>query len=267
MDGYWSLVGFTILAQAAAGLMMLCPLADNKPESRTPALVAVVLLAVAAVLSMAHLSSPLRSVFTILNVQDSWLSREIVCLGLFGAASLMVYWKQQTLWRWLAAVTGLLLVVSMGNVYVLPAVVTWNSWLTVAAFVTTALLLGASLGLCLKLMQNRTQPDNIRSALLGWYPPLLVLALVARMTIVPLQALQLAPASPCLYAVATHVFLSMLGAALGVLLLVRHRLRSAEPACPCGYTVLAIGSTVLIFVGEVIGRALFYAAYITPGLN
>lgn len=267
MEGYWSLVGFTILAQAAAGLMMLCPFIADESESRTQGIVAVALLAMSAGLSLAHLSDPVRSVFTILNILDSWLSREIMCLGLFGGSTLIAIIKPQAAWRWLSAVTGLLFVFVMGNVYVLAAVPTWNSWLTVAAFMTTALLLGASLGLCLTLLQHRANPDSIRNVLLGWYPPLLILALAMRMALVPLQSMQLAPANPCLYGIATHVVLSTLGAALGVLLLTRHRLRSAEPSCPCGYSVLAVVSTLLVFGGEVTGRALFYASYMTAGLN
>ena len=76
MEG-WSLVIFTILGQASAGmLMLLSPFANRTADdSRTKAWVACILLGAGALASLGHLSDPAVSFYTITNVGTSWLSR------------------------------------------------------------------------------------------------------------------------------------------------------------------------------------------------
>ncbi len=268
MEGYWSLVVFTILGQAAAGIMMLSPFMCRTQDTRLHAGTAIVLLAAGALMSLGHLGDPLISFLTISNIGASWLSREIVSLGLFGAATLGFFILRAGWLHWLAGLLGLLFVIVMGNVYVIPAVHFWHSQLTVLSFVSTALLLGAGTALLLSILANRKDGEAIKTIALGGYPPVLLLALGCRLLILPLQLLRQDPATLCEYGIALHIALSFAGAALGALLLVRHSLRTGGTlgACPCGFTCLAIASTVLIWAGEITGRALFYAGFTWFGM-
>lgn len=85
MHGYWSLVIFTLLGQAAAGMLILSFFSRTADTSRAKAWAACILLGVGALASLEHLSDPTVSFYTITNVETSWLSREILFVGLFGA--------------------------------------------------------------------------------------------------------------------------------------------------------------------------------------
>ena len=265
MEGYWSLVGFTILAQTAAGIMIWSPVAGPKADSCMQAMAALVLLGAGALCSLAHLSAPEASFYTIFNVLDSWLSREIACLGLFGAATLLVLIKKTAPLQWLAAAAGLLLVIVMGNVYTIQAVNAWNSCLTVIAFVCATLILGASANFCLALLRQRGNETHFNGVVLGWYPALITLAMAARLAVLPLQALRQDPAKLCLYGLVTQVLLTLLGVSLATLFVTRSRL-AQQGGTTCSAS-LALAGTLLIVAAEVIGRALFYAGYMTFGLG
>lgn len=137
MEGYWSLVIFTILGQASAGmLMLLSPFANRTADdSRTTAWVACILLGAGALASLGHLSDPAVSFYTITNVGTSWLSREILFVGLFGAGLLLWLITLNAWIRWLTSFLGLGLVYVMSRVYTLPTVPFWN---TLATFWTSS---------------------------------------------------------------------------------------------------------------------------------
>jgi anaerobic dimethyl sulfoxide reductase subunit C len=160
----WPLVIFTILGQAAAGLtfFLLGPLfllPDLATDSRLRAtrlaacLAVLALIGVAALFSLLHLSRPGRAARALANAGSSWLSREILALVLFGAATagLAVFaWRAPSS---MAAVTLAVLalaeagalVYSMARLYTQPAVPDWNTPASAAAFLGTTLLLGPML--------------------------------------------------------------------------------------------------------------------------
>ena len=71
MHGYWSLVIFTLLGQAAAGMLILSFFSRTADTSRAKAWVACILLGVGALASLEHLSDPTVSFYTITNVGTS----------------------------------------------------------------------------------------------------------------------------------------------------------------------------------------------------
>lgn len=89
MHGYWSLVIFTLFGQAAAGVLTPPFFSRTADTSRAKAWVACILLGVGASASLEHLSDPTVSFYMITNVGTSWLSREILFVGLFGTGLLL----------------------------------------------------------------------------------------------------------------------------------------------------------------------------------
>ncbi|MBN1650937.1 MAG: 4Fe-4S dicluster domain-containing protein [Bacteroidales bacterium] len=75
-------------------------------------------LVLAGVLSLGHLGKKLRAWRVILNIRNSWLSREILAYSLFvPAASLWLYYPRQNELGLIATILGLLILVAIDNIY------------------------------------------------------------------------------------------------------------------------------------------------------
>ena len=240
MHGYWSLVIFTLLGQAAAGMLILSFFSRTADTSRAKAWAACILLGMGALASLEHLSDPTVSFYTITNVGTSWLSREILFVGLFGAGLLLWLITLNAWARRLAAILGLAFVYVMSRVYTIPTVPFWNSLFTYWLFLATSLLLGSSLLLFMDALAARKDPEKKAALLLGWYPVFIVLTLL------------------------------LFGAALGPLLLIRNGVNEMLPGacrtCPCPLWIRAGIILLLVVAGEVCGRALFYSGYTWFGM-
>ncbi len=150
----FSLVAFTILAQMAVGAMwILCTLQISSiSDARSPSIAVAVLacMALALAASLFHLGSPANAWRALANWRSSWVSREILFALLFAAASALfaglglLRSNASTPAALLAALAGVALVYSMSRAYRLRTVPAWNTPLTLASFVLTALSLGAS---------------------------------------------------------------------------------------------------------------------------
>ena len=267
MHGYWSLVIFTLLGQAAAGMLILSFFSRTADTSRAKAWVACILLGVGALASLEHLSDPTVSFYTITNVGTSWLSREILFVGLFGAGLLLWLITLNAWARRLAAILGLAFVYVMSRVYTIPTVPFWNSLFTYWLFLAASLLLGSSLLLFMDALAARKDPEKKAALLLGWYPVFIVLAFILQMLVIPLQLL-LAQSPFSTYLLAWHLTLLLFGAALGPLLLIRNGVKEMLPdACrACPLWIRAGIILLLIVAGEVCGRVLFYSGYTWFGM-
>jgi anaerobic dimethyl sulfoxide reductase subunit B (iron-sulfur subunit) len=101
--------------------------------------------------SLAHLGKKKRAWHALGNLRRSWLSREVLFTGLFGAGWLVtilerMIWHRNTVeWLGLTATLGFGLIYSMAKVYRLPAIPAWNTGRTNAVFILSALLLGQSM--------------------------------------------------------------------------------------------------------------------------
>jgi DMSO reductase anchor subunit len=124
-------------------------------QSDLPVLAAVAVLAVGAmVVSFLHLGRPRNALRALSNVRSSWLSREVLFMTLFAAASVaLVALEVVTLPRidtgqveavlaGGAALAGVGLLYSMVRVYRLRTVPAWDTAGTAAGFFGTALILG-----------------------------------------------------------------------------------------------------------------------------
>lgn len=166
-----SLVIFTVLAQASAGLclmMVLMKLGGAITSQGVMAmgyLVALALLGVAGIASITHLGQPLR----VMNVMyglahGSPLSWEIAAVTVFGGLAFItgaLNFKGHPLGQSIAlplmtAVFGMLMVYAITQVYTLPTVRAWNTQWTLAQFMTSALVLGCVLGTTLLSFENKS---------------------------------------------------------------------------------------------------------------
>lgn len=142
-----SLVAFTILSQMAIGTFWLVSALNELSAVNLLFLTAIMLVALAA--SFLHLGSPFNAWRAFCGWRSSWLSREVLCASLFAAllAGLtLAAWRQIDLAGvgvWLAALCGLVLLISMTQAYRLRTVPAWDHWTTTASFFITTLLLGA----------------------------------------------------------------------------------------------------------------------------
>jgi anaerobic dimethyl sulfoxide reductase subunit C (anchor subunit) len=101
--------------------------------------------------SLLHLGHPFKAYRALFHLRTSWLSREILLVGLFGAGWFVFYAMVSVMpaftgWLWvvyfLTALVGLALIYCMGRVYRLKSLVRWNSWQTTVSFFLTAGILG-----------------------------------------------------------------------------------------------------------------------------
>jgi anaerobic dimethyl sulfoxide reductase subunit B (iron-sulfur subunit) len=158
------LVIFSILAQMAAGAFIVLGAFTGWSASQvggldkariftfTPLLATGLVFAIGVLASLLHLGHPLRAYRALFHLRTSWLSREILLVGLFFGAGWAVFCGLEI---WLPAFTGLLwlvygltalaglaLIFCMARVYQLESMPAWRSWLTPVSFYLTAGLLG-----------------------------------------------------------------------------------------------------------------------------
>ena len=171
----WPLAAFTLLGQLATGVYLFLVLpavfaapADQAASGRNALFYAVAavtaLLGVGAAASFFHLGRPLRAPNALANLRTSWLSREILfeLLFMFFLALLAVlFWRgaaEGTLARTvavLAAVCGVLFLVSMARLYMVPGVPAWNRATTPVSFLVATVTLGTTGGLVAGEMASR----------------------------------------------------------------------------------------------------------------
>lgn len=301
----WALVTFTILAQMSVGAFLVLGVlhwfavrkagieqADRLADYALLAIGPVLLLGMGA--STLHLGTPNTAYRAVANLGSSWLSREILCGTLFavaGAVFAILQWRKlatstvRIVVALVAAAFGVALVYSMGRVYLLRTVPVWNTVFTpVMFFVTTFLLgsmaIGAAFVATYRHLERRdpggveVQSVLVRGAL-RWIAIVSLFLLGIEFVAIPMRSLYLAHgAAPEAQAAAMLVgpfgVLSVLRLALvfaGAGLLGVFIYRNASSAG--GERVmgtLAYVAFLLVFIGELLGRFLFYATYARVGV-
>lgn len=189
----WSLVSFTLLSQLAVGLFWAVGLATCHGGPAwffpiVPYLVVGSLGLAAALTSLLHLGSPWNAWRAVRNLRSSWLSREILFLGLLGggwAVMGLLYIPGSSeppvtalsagsisghaVLTGAVALTGAGFIYSMARVYRLRTVPTWSTGLTTADFFLTAGALGGLVG---ALLLAATTPDAAGAARWSMRAPL-----------------------------------------------------------------------------------------------
>lgn len=150
--GEWTLVLFTLFAQASVGLMAVNQFLNSRNRFAMPKVMVWVggLMAVALAISFFHLGSPFGGYRALTNLTTSWLSREVFFASLYiGLVAATFFLGRQAAGEgiiraagWAAVVAGALTVVSMASIYTNSAVPAWGTFYTHLSFYATAVTLG-----------------------------------------------------------------------------------------------------------------------------
>lgn len=157
----WALVLFTTLSQWSVGIILwftlLTYLSDGGAVTAetglslvNPVFLALLLVGLATTVSFLHLGNPSNAPGALRNLSGSWLSREILAIGIYSLSLVFVF-----IYGWVAgasgvtkylllpcSVAGIFLLWTMARVYLIPTIPSWNSWYTPLSFVTATLCLG-----------------------------------------------------------------------------------------------------------------------------
>lgn len=122
--------------------------------------VALVAAVTGVAFSLLHLGNPVNALRTLSNLNNSWLSREILFLIIYSGLLLIINGLQFLFpaavrtYKWLldiTSLTGLVMIYIMSRIYQLPAMPAWNSVFTPVSFFLAALLSGSSFLLLFQL--------------------------------------------------------------------------------------------------------------------
>lgn len=293
-----SLVAFTVLGQAAAGMLAALAAvwwvwgaagrvgsaagAALAPDAWLvgPLLGAGGLLLAAGVAAVLHLGSPRNAWRALTGMGSSWLSREVLLAAVLGAVWLLATVLHTTGLGGpglrggalvLAAVMGVALVYAMARVYRLRTAPVWDTVLTTASFFLTAAVLG-SLATALALSLDVPGPEPaIRE--LTWVA---MAGLMAELVLIPVMRRHVEEArratDPGLRGEppgrwATLGRGALLGAGLlasiGALFMATVGAGSIGMALVPPTLIVALAAAL---AGEVLGRAAFYAGYARVGM-
>ena|SRR5471030_1241712 len=274
----WPLMVFTVLGQCVVGgfiVLALALLGKRSQEETRRIHISMfflwVLMAIAFIASVLHLGSPLRAFNSLNRLGASPLSNEIGSGSLFFALG-GIYWLLAVLnkmpqalgkvWLVVTMMAGMGFVYAMCRVYEIDTVPTWDNSYTALNFGLTVLIGGPLLGALLLRMAN------IQGRALRLLPMVSVVALAVSMAAVVMQSASLASINSSVQA--ASALIPQYGA-LSVWRLVLVVLGLGCWICPLilrkrpALASLILGF-VLVFAGELIGRAVFYGLHMTVGM-
>jgi anaerobic dimethyl sulfoxide reductase subunit C (anchor subunit) len=301
----WALIIFTIIGQMSVGAFVVLGIAhflaarkcgvDEADKLSDRALLAIgPVLVLGIVASLFHLGNPLNAPRAITNLGSSPLSWEILlgtAFAIIGGVFAIMQWRKfgtavlRNVVALLAAVIGVLFVYAMSRVYMLPSVPAWNTPATPVTFFTTTFLLGA-LAIGAAFVANYTflrrrngGEDSVQLMLmrdaLRWIALASVVMLGIHFIVIPLYLAYLANgpaaaiASASLLAgkdgVLLGIWLVFIFLGAGVFSLFVYQNASSVGQVRVMST-LAYLAFILVLVGEVVGRYLFYASFYRIGL-
>lgn len=283
----WSLVFFTTLSQWSVGIIVcftwLIFFSDNGVSfvetglsPGNPVLLALLLIGVATTSSFLHLGNPSNAPKALNNLAGSWLSREILAIGIYSLSLIVLFvfgWKtgDSKIPGYLlvpSSVAGLFLLWAMARVYIIPTIPAWDSWYTPLSFATTSLCLG----LITFLLLNNFVPAGIDNQTSRFYVGALVAILILEMLSGLLHQQQLAkmdtgidgPAfkQGAIYKLFLARMAALLFACLALLLLIFQ----ADLLPANGHFAWICPVLALVVIQEFAGRHLFYSSYFRIGV-
>ncbi|AYW54192.1 dimethyl sulfoxide reductase anchor subunit family protein [Raoultella ornithinolytica] len=276
----WPLMIFTVFGQCVAGGFIVLALAlmkgglSNEQQQRVVLSMfgLWVLMGIGFIASTMHLGSPMRAFNSLNRIGASSLSNEIASGALFfavgGIGWLLAVVKKlpaglRSLWLVATMVLGILFVWMMVRVYnTIDTVPTWYTVWTPLSFFLTLFLGGPLLG-CLLLRVAGVD---------GWamrlLPVVTLLALVASVIVALMQGSELPmihssiqQASALMPDYGSLMAWRVVALVLALACWVVPLLKGYQPAVP----LLSL-ALVLVLVGEMVGRGIFYGLHMTVGM-
>ncbi|ENL6902350.1 dimethyl sulfoxide reductase anchor subunit family protein [Enterobacter ludwigii] len=273
----WPLVIFTVFGQCVAGALIVMGLVwlTEKDDAVKTRLVRSMfflwlVMGIGFLASVLHLGSPLRAFNSLNRVGASALSNEIAAGSVFFAVG-GFWWLVSVIgkmppalgkiWLVVSQILGVAFVWAMTRVYQIDTVPTWYTGYTTLGFFLTLVLGGPLFAALLLRVANTTYKSTFAASVS-------VLALLACVAVIVLQSNDLATihssvqqASALLpdYGALQIWRIVLLAAGLGCWLC--PLLRRQEPKA-----LALLAGVVLVVVGELIGRGLFYGLHMTAGM-
>jgi anaerobic dimethyl sulfoxide reductase subunit C (anchor subunit) len=276
----WPLMIFTVFGQCVVGGFIVLALALMKGGLRPDAQQRVVacmlglwvLMGIGFIASMLHLGSPMRAFNSLNRIGASALSNEIASGSLFfavgGIGWLMATLKKmpsalRTLWLIVTMVLSVVFVWMMVRVYnTIDTIPTWYSLWTPLGFFLTLFLGGPLLGY---LLLRVAGVDGWAMRLL---PAISIFALVVSAIMAVMQGTELATihssvqqASALVPDYGSLMAWRIAALALALCCWVVPQVKGYQPAVP----LLSV-AFILLLVGELIGRGVFYGLHMTVGM-
>lgn len=274
------LVIFTLLSQMAVGGILCLLLLDKGSENslliKKGSLFVFGITVLSIIASLFHLGHPFLAFRALTHVGTSWLSREVVVFGVFAFLVLVYAYlaQKETPTRKgigiLAGLVGILGVAFSAELYLLPTHPGWNHYTTILFFYSTVLLVGpvvllAYLQSTLKREIPALKSLTIKSMFMG---ALLLAISIALSLNYQMSGTQEGMASANLKLGSYLVFfilqliLSIGGAIAGALIMSKKTgvsLAQTETAATSQvFNNPAVAFALLIVIGEISGRLLFY---------
>ena len=275
----WPLMLFTVIGQSVAGafIMMAAVLLSGKLPSELNRKVHYsmfglwLLLGVGFLLSTMHMGTPLRAFNAFNRLGSSSLSNEITSGALFFTFG-GLYWLLAVLNKMPAAfgkiglivtaILAALFVVATSYVYLIPTVPTWDNNYTIINFILTAFLGGPILA-ALLLRIAGFDLQCIRRV-----PALCVIALLVGVTVAISQGFDLAsietPVQRAADLVPDYGFLmnvKIVAVAMGLGFWIMPMVAKRNPSV--FHLILGF---LLVMIGEITGRGVFYGLHMTVGM-
>ncbi|RLD58785.1 MAG: hypothetical protein DRI97_02465 [Bacteroidetes bacterium] len=302
----WALPVYTIMIQLAVGALLFLWFlklysrsrveeAELEDLCRIPLMIIYFTIGTAIFGAHFHLSKPLISVLAVSNFHSSWLSREIIFTVLFFLATGSIvaltwlvpgYTRAKNILGWLAITAGIATVFCMSQIYLLPTQKLWNSENTLFYYLGSTLLLGmTSLPAMLLLDLNYSEVQGnhqtkkyveiVRKAVV-WFSTASALVSVLVISqgihqIITLKMInhQSAQASlellTGLYQPLVVMRFGLLIVGVSWLLMSVHRIMKKDPEVKDLIGSIYVGF-LLVLIGEILGRFLFYAAHVRIGV-
>jgi Fe-S-cluster-containing dehydrogenase component len=178
----WPLVLFTFIGSLITGWFWAEKLLNS---IQIPFWIFVTLGFIALFLSTFHLGKPFRSHLSLLNLKNSWLSREILFFGLFFFTGIMAFLSGNNMMVYLTSLMGLLFLISIEFVYSIKEKknrTLLHSANTLATALTFTALFAEFWSILILLLALKTMAFTIRKGLLSLFEsPLISIISFARM--------------------------------------------------------------------------------------
>jgi len=267
------LVLFTVLGQWGIGIALMITIAEsvapsivdsaNRQNIRFGGMMVLPLIALGLLFSVFHLGTPFAAYKALFNLGTSMLSLEILAFIIVSALALVysyMWWKNPDsgLRRTIGivlSVVGIIAIVISSKVYTMPTRLGWDSWETIAAFLLTAVLLGATTVAALVVGNKATDVMKANK----------VLAVIILLAVVGI-VVTLAGISS-MYGQSAEQSAVVIGTFANGMFFVRLLLSLMIPVIMAAYILsnkatnnlvtLGLGGIV---VGELLGRVLFYSS-------
>lgn len=273
----WPLMIFTVFGQCVAGALIVMGFAWlNEKDAAVKARIVRsmfylwLVMGIGFMASVLHLGSPLRAFNSLNRIGSSALSNEIAAGSVFFAVG-GFWWLVSAIgkmppavgkiWLIVSQILGLVFVWAMTRVYQIDTVPTWYTGYTTLAFFLT-LALGGPLFAALLLRVAKAPGQRALAAAAS------VLALLVSMAVVVLQSNELAAihssvqqASALLPDYGSLQVWRLVLVAAGLGCWICPLVRRQEPK-----TLALFAGIILVVLGELLGRGLFYGLHMTAGM-